>query len=169
MKKLNLITGTGIPSGATANFAVFNSLFEEIKKNGLQFKGADFASSLIESGKTIRELGTSGVELYDFYENYLFFVRSATVLKFLKTENISYKVLNIKGIYHNTFLKKHPFQSESSRMAEKISLEIAEKANSNSEKEYLEAMENTSVFEVLNISVDELEGKFAEIVSFFKN
>ncbi len=169
MKKLNIITGTAVSYGLQQNMEALNLLFAAMTDNGLPFKGEGFCESLLESRKAIDQFGLTEEAIYNNYENYVFPIRSANILKNLKIENISYKVINIKNLSPALLVKEDPHLSESGKIAQKISLELAEKSNFFLEKEYSEALSNTSTFEVLNVSVADLNNKLSEIISFFKN
>lgn len=169
MKKLNIITGTAVSYGLQQNMEVLNLLFMAMTDNGLLFKGVGFGESLLESRKAIDQFGLTEEAIYNNYENYVFPIRSANILKNLKIENISYKVINIKNLSPTLLAKEDPHLSESGKIAQKISLELAEKSNDFLENEYSEALSNTPTFEVLNVSVADLNNKLSEIISFFKN
>lgn len=168
MKKLSIITGTAISNGLQPNMRALNLLFMEMADNGLLFKGQNLCESLSESKKTIDSLGLTEKEIYSHYENYIFPIRSSTVLKNLTTDNVTYKVINIKDLSRDPFAE-NPFLTESGKIAQKMSLERAEKINNLLEKEFSEALSNTSAFEVLSISVADLNNKLSEIISFLKN
>jgi arsenate reductase-like glutaredoxin family protein len=155
-KKLNIITGTAISYGLQENTKALNLLFEVIKDNGFQFRERSFPESLIEAGKTVRELGFATDSIYDHYENHVFPVRGCAALKYLKTENVSYKALNIK---HTRVSKPTLYKPEFSKEVEK-----------KMEDEILQVLSADSAFQTLTISVDELESEaiLIEIASFFK-
>ena len=159
MKKLNIITGTAISNGLQENTKALNSLFKMMENKGLSFKEKSFGDSIREARKTMDELGLVEDALYDHYENCILPIRSFAVLKNLKTENISYKVLNIKNTPDSKpgiDITTTPFY----KMQE-------EKLN----EEILNFLSSASAFQVLTISVNELENEafLAETASLFEN
>lgn len=156
MKKLNIITGTAISHGLQENSKALDLLFKVIEDNGFQFREKSFPESLIEAGKTVRELGFTTDAIYDHYENHVFPIRGLAALKALKTENISYKVLNIK----------HTPVSKPNLHKPSFSKEVEEKL----EDKIRQALASDPAFQTLTISVEELESEAAitEVASLFK-
>ena len=78
------------------------------------------------------------------------------LIEYLKTENVSYKALNIK---HTRVSKPTLYKPEFSKEVEK-----------KREDEILQVLSADSAFQTLTISVDELESEaiLIEIASFFK-
>jgi hypothetical protein len=168
MEKLNIITGTAISYGLHENRKALDLLFKSIEDNGFFFREKSLGSSILEVRKTMEILGLAGDAIYNHYENYILPIRSSIQLKYLKKENISYKVLNINNVLCCNFLKRHSCQNESAKIAEQQEMEFAKKLNRVHEEEYFQALADSSVFEVFNISIADLDNKLSEIISFFK-
>jgi hypothetical protein len=167
MKKLNIITGTSLFSyKLQENMKSFDLLFKSFQDNGLQFKEKTLGESVLEARNTKDKLGLTEDAIYFHYENYILPIRSAAFLKNLKTDNISYKVINIKHSNKTPLSILHSHQSDSARIAEETNLKLE---LSQLENEFSESLANASVFEVLNVSVADLDSRLPEIISFLKN
>lgn len=169
MKKLNIITGTAIYYGLEANAKPLALLFKAMEDSGLPFKGESLGASIIEAKKTKETLGFEEDAIYNYYENYILPIRNSKQLEFLKKENISYNVLNIKDNTNNEPLKIQSYLNESADIAKRQGIEFAKKQASSLEEDYSEVLADSSVFKVFNVSVTDLDNRLSEIISFFKN
>jgi uncharacterized protein YbgA (DUF1722 family) len=155
MKKINLITGFAILNNHLQSKARFDSFFEKMKLANFNFEAESFRDSLLKSVEKIhqKEVNDSFLE---FYEKLMLIVRHPAAIRRFPISKYSYKILNINSNITST-------------------IDELEKASLQSQKEIIDADlksivgEHPSSYELLEVSIEELETRFEEISNFFLN
>jgi len=156
MKKIYFITGNAIHLKLQQNHLLLQSFFEKLKKEGFNFEGINFGDSLLKACTKIRELEQLDDSFLDFYIDKLLFIRDSRFISKLKREGVTYKVLKIND------------EMNSDESTPNSNIEHVKKIEQSLNKEFVDFVnENKSCFEILDVSVKELESKFSEISNFF--
>jgi hypothetical protein len=135
---------------------LLQSFFGKLKEEGFNFEVINFVDSLLKACTKIRELEQLDDSFLDFYIDKLLLIRHPGFLSKLKREGVFYKVLKIND------------ESNSVESTPNSNIEYVKKIEQSLNKEFVDFVnENKSCFEVLDVSVKELESKFSEISNFF--